>query len=625
MQRKELKIQESVTHELYARASMVGEGARQLAIQALGRQKPSEGAQRTLEMPGSTTHEELRDDINSPTTIDFQQVPPVLREEAEVSISMKADAQHNVSVGAKSSPVSYAPEMRELEDKGDVKMMETSLLEVIQETADPVRVEPKSAMPWTSPEPKKRPIAKFGPTTKLSKSSRERKVPASRLSRLASYGSLAAGIGMGTLAEVTRRALGFKKPEESNKSSFLSSSPILTEANAERIVDTLCRVRGAALKLGQMLSIQDNSFINPQLQQVFERVRQSADFMPVRQMERVLIHEMGPDWRSKIADFQEKPFAAASIGQVHLATLHDGRNVAMKIQYPGVAKGIESDINNLVSVMRVWDIFPRGLYLDSIIAVAKRELAWEVDYIREAKCTKRMRQYLEPYPDYYVPEVIDELTTQQLYTTELLEGIPVDKWVDHDQDTRNRIASLVIRLLMLELFRFKFMQTDPNWANFLYNAETKQLGLLDFGASRDFSHEFVSNYIQVIRGAADRDKGKILEKSRELGFLTGYESPIMENAHCEAVMVLGEAFTAEKEYDFGQQNVTPRIQRLVQVMLEHRLCPPPEEVYSLHRKLAGVFLLCAKLRAKVHCKDIFETSWEMYQTVDHEHIGTDAS
>ena len=150
----------------------------------------------------------------------------------------------------------------------------------------------------------------------LSETSREVSVPSSRIGRLASYGSLAAGLGIGALAEITRRTLGLngKKLTDENAPAILDASPFLTEANAERIVSTLCKVRGAALKLGQMLSIQDNSLINPQLLKIFERVRESADFMPVRQMEKVLVSQLGSDWRSNFLEFQEKPFAAASVG-----------------------------------------------------------------------------------------------------------------------------------------------------------------------------------------------------------------------------------------------------------------------------------------------------------------------
>lgn len=114
---------------------------------------------------------------------------------------------------------------------------------------------------------------------------------------------------------------------ESAATGILDSNPFLTEANAQRIVDTLCRVRGAALKLGQMLSIQDNSMINPEVQKIFDRVRQSADFMPVRQMNKALRRELGANWRAKLESFEEMPFASASIGQVHRAVLLDGRCV----------------------------------------------------------------------------------------------------------------------------------------------------------------------------------------------------------------------------------------------------------------------------------------------------------
>lgn len=116
--------------------------------------------------------------------------------------------------------------------------------------------------------------------------------------------------------------------------------------------------------------------------------------------------ELGLEWRNNFLTFEEIPFAAASIGQVHWAKLTDGKEVAVKIQYPGVARGIESDIDNLVGIVKVWDLFPKAMFLDNLIRVAKRELAWEVDYVREAECTRKFRKLLEPYEDYYVPEVI---------------------------------------------------------------------------------------------------------------------------------------------------------------------------------------------------------------------------
>ncbi|XP_069690164.1 atypical kinase COQ8B, mitochondrial isoform X2 [Periplaneta americana] len=446
---------------------------------------------------------------------------------------------------------------------------------------------------------------------KLSETAKQRKVPASRIARMISFGSLAAGLGIGTVAEVTRRSLGLTNEEPSVGRAL--DSVFLSEANAERIVNTLCKVRGAALKLGQILSIQDSTIISPTLQKAFERVRQSADFMPTWQVEKVLATEFGHDWQTNMTTFEPKPFAAASIGQVHLAILPDGTEVAMKIQYPGVAKGIESDLDNLVGIMKVWNVFPESLFIDNLVEVAKRELAWEVDYEREADCTKKFQKLLAPYPDYYVPKVIERLSTKHVFTTELVEGIPVDKCVDLDCESRERIARLVMELCLKELFEFRYMQTDPNWSNFFYNPETRQLTLLDFGASRPYSKEFIDTYIQVIRGAADGDRDRVLQASREIGFLTGYESKIMEEAHVDAVMILGEVFQRSSEpFDFGSQDTTRRIQMLVPTMLKHRLCPPPEEIYSLHRKLSGVFLLLAKLKVKIECKSMFENIYQAY-------------
>uniref|UniRef100_A0A131YDK4 Chaperone activity of bc1 complex like mitochondrial n=1 Tax=Rhipicephalus appendiculatus TaxID=34631 RepID=A0A131YDK4_RHIAP len=448
----------------------------------------------------------------------------------------------------------------------------------------------------------------------LTEHSKATKVPASRVGRLMSYGGLAAGLGLGALAEVTRRTLGMTDPKTGMGSAVLSAdNPFLTQANISRIVDTLCKVRGAALKIGQILSIQDNTLVSPQIQAIFERVRHSADFMPEWQMERVMVHELGPDWESKFASFERKPFAAASIGQVHLATLHDGREVAIKIQYPGVAEGINSDINNLMAILKYWDIIPKGMYIDNVVAVARRELAWEVDYLREAECAKKFKKLVEPYPEYYVPDVIDELSAAQVYTTELISGTPVDKLVDASQELRNRVSYSLLKLCLLELYDFNFMQTDPNWSNFFYNGDTDQLMLLDFGACREYDKSFVDKYMRVIKAAADRDESKVLEYSMELGFLTGYEAKVMQKAHVDAVMILGEAFSKDGPFNFGMQDTTRRIQSLVPVMLQHRLTPPPEETYSLHRKLSGIFLLCAKLRANINCKDLFDETYARYR------------
>ena len=305
--------------------------------------------------------------------------------------------------------------------------------------------------------------------------------------------------------------------------------------------------------------------------------------------------------------------AAASIGQVHRATLLDGRRVAMKIQYPGVARSINSDIDNLMRLARLTDVLPRGLYVEEAVRVAKAELALECDYRWEAAAQARFAELLAGDDAFRVPAVVPELCTRAVMTSELVPGVPIDKAGALPQTERDRIGAQLLRLTLRELFEFRFMQTDPNFANFLYDAPSGKLTLIDFGAAKQYPVRFVDEYLRMVACCARRDGPGVLAASRALGFLTGDESAVMLAAHTEAAFVVGMPFAQPGAYDFSRNSeMTRRVGELGAVMLKHRLKPPPEYSYSLHRKLSGAFLTCMRIGARVPCHDLFFSEYEKY-------------
>ncbi|KAJ2396274.1 hypothetical protein GGI23_003978, partial [Coemansia sp. RSA 2559] len=397
-------------------------------------------------------------------------------------------------------------------------------------------------------------------------------MPSNRASRLFHYGSLAVGLGLGALGEATKRWSGLS-PSDPNGST---SSVFLTKGNIDRITTKLSKMRGAALKLGQMLSIQDSKNMSPEISQILQKVQNAANYVPFKHVERTLNHDLGSGWRDGFASFEDTPFAAASIGQVHSAELspdeqkkHGLCKVAVKVQYPGVASSIDSDLDNLQSLLVMSNLLPRGMYLENTIRVARKELHWECDYLREAEAMRKFGTLLANDPVFVVPRLVGNLSNKMVLTAEHVQGAHMKQAVLYDQSVRDYIGTHIMRLCLQELFEFEFMQTDPNWANFLYNAETRKIALLDFGASRSFDKRFLDKYLLVLKAAMDGDRDACRHWSQELGFLTGLEADVMTQAHVDSVLEIGKPFRAQGIYDFGYQDVSSNVRSAIPVMLRH--------------------------------------------------------
>lgn len=441
-----------------------------------------------------------------------------------------------------------------------------------------------------------------------SKRMRHRAVPATRTVRALGFTSLFLQLGYGKLFH----------------SGATPAGGVFSTQEYGNIVETLCRMRGAVLKLGQMLSIQDENTIPSRVTALFETVRDNAFAMPVEQLSRTLSAEWGDaEWREHLFEFfDENPIAAASIGQVHYARLRTpetggAREVAVKVQYPGVAQSIGSDVANLKMLMSL-NILPRGMFVDSILKELQAELTLECKYRVEGAKQARYKRLIEADADlssvFRVPEVIAALNTDQVLVSEFVRGIPIDqiaKRSDVPQAFRDRIADMLMLLTLRELFQWQFMQTDPNFANYLFDAHQGKVHLLDFGAAREYSDAFISDYLDVVAAAGRGDRETIVQKSIDLGFLTGREVAEMVDAHVASVLLLGRCFASDTEpYDFSRENIPQMIQAHVPTMIKLRLKPPPTPVYSLHRRLSGTILIATKLRATVNSGPQF---WRIYE------------
>jgi predicted unusual protein kinase regulating ubiquinone biosynthesis (AarF/ABC1/UbiB family) len=233
-----------------------------------------------------------------------------------------------------------------------------------------------------------------------------------------------------------------------------------------------------------------------------------------------LAEQWGKDWRRRFARFEPRPLAAASIGQVHRATTHDGRLLAIKVQYPGIRDSIDADVDNVATLLRLSGLLPRELDILPLLAEAKRQLAKEADYRREGAQMTRFGRLLSGKPDFVIPELDVEFTTECVLAMTFVPGRPIEELSSMPQDTRDLAMGNLIRLVLAELFTFKVMQTDPNFANYRVQPDTGRIVLLDFGAVREVTEATAEAYRRLLRAGLDEDRSALIEAAVAAGFFS---------------------------------------------------------------------------------------------------------
>lgn len=422
---------------------------------------------------------------------------------------------------------------------------------------------------------------------------RARAVPSGRISRLFGLGSLATGIAGNMLADGARNLAQGKLPR--------LGELMLTPANAHRVADKLAHMRGAAMKVGQLLSMDAGDLVPPELGAILARLRADATPMPMSQVVSALDANWGAGWRRHFQQFSFTPVAAASIGQVHFGVTTDGQRVAVKIQYPGVRQSIDSDIDNVATLCRMSGLIPKTVDFDPLLQQAKQQLHQEADYEREAASLRRYGDLLAHSPDYALPAVHDALTTESVLTMTRMDGVPVDSLVHAPQAERDRIITLLIALFFREMFEFRFIQTDPNFANYRYDRATGRLILLDFGATREYSPTMIERYRQILKSAMSCDPALIAPAAVALGYFDASTAIKHRDAVLGMFIEACEPLRHEGTYDFGTSDLAARLRDAGMALgMERDFWHTPEaDVLLLHRKIAGLYLLAARLQARV--------------------------
>ena len=426
------------------------------------------------------------------------------------------------------------------------------------------------------------------------------KIPTHRISRLAGIGKLGTKIAARTLLEGARK---LSKGELPNPADLL-----MTPQNVAGITDELARMRGAALKLGQLISMDAGEFLPRELAEMMTRLRAGADFMPASQLNKVLSQEWGNDWKMHFAEFNTNPIAAASIGQVHRATHEDGRELAIKVQYPGVAQSIDSDIDNVVSLFRMTGFAPSRQTLEPLTAEAKKQLHDECDYRKEARYVNLFSQKMSGKAGFVLPAIQPELSTDKILAMSYVPGRSIETAETEDQDVRNSIFERLVGLALEEFFEFALIQTDPNFGNYTYDEKSGNIGLLDFGAVREIDQQTIELYRQLLKAGLDGDRKKLKALSLQLSFYSERTDMRHRQMIDRIIAYIFGAIRRDSHFDFANQTLLEDVQSIGMELATDKSFDdvPPADLMFLQRKAAGLYLLGRRLGANIPLRNMLE-------------------
>ncbi|GAA4607872.1 AarF/ABC1/UbiB kinase family protein [Actinoallomurus liliacearum] len=420
-------------------------------------------------------------------------------------------------------------------------------------------------------------------------------LPRRAVTRTAKLASLPIGFAGRTALGVGKRTFG--RPAE------LVATEI-QQRTAEQLFKVLGELKGGAMKVGQMLSIFEAA-LPPEIagpyRATLTRLQEAAPPLPAATVHKVLAEALGPDWRDDFAEFDDRPAAAASIGQVHKAVWHDGRTVAVKVQYPGAGKALLSDFNQLARLSKLFAVLTPGLDVKTMLAELRRRIAEELDYTIEAESQAAFAEAYADDPDFVIPDVVAQ--SGHVLVTEWIDGTPLSAIIsDGTQEERDHAGLLYCRFLFSGPARCGLLHADPHPGNFRL-LDDGRLGVIDFGAVDRLPGGFHRRIGILMRIGTMGDIDQIMKALREEDFIREGVEVDPDSLHAFigpiAEPLVEETFKFSREW---LRQEAARVTDLRPTNVVRQLNLPPSYVL-IHRVVAaGTGVLC-QLEAEGRFRD----------------------
>jgi predicted unusual protein kinase regulating ubiquinone biosynthesis (AarF/ABC1/UbiB family) len=428
-------------------------------------------------------------------------------------------------------------------------------------------------------------------------SGKDQGIPTSRLARSARVGRLAAGQAARQLGT---RAANLARDDEAKRKA-LERRQVET---AEQIVAALGTMKGAAMKLGQVMSFLDVGLVPEDYREEFQlklaALRDAAPKVDFKDMRKVLERELGERLTDVFETFDPVPIAAASIGQVYRATLPDGRDVAVKVQYPGVAQAVRADMQNLGMILRLMKSVAPGIDPQALGEEIRARIDEELDYELEADNQRSLARLYRGHPFIVIPNVVTELCRERVIVSEYVEGRGFEEIKQLPQAERDRIGEIIFRFYFGSMYRHRQFSGDPHPGNSLLLKDGR-MAFFDFGLFKRISQETAERELEMVRLSIAGRAEELAAKLRASGF-------VLDGARYDAEQLLGQFrdltwwYTTDEELELEPEIATqvmidmsdPRSRHFAQMRHESL---PPDHLFGRRLEVLTLAVL-GQLRAR---------------------------